>query len=118
MNEGKVFPGVNGQNQGNGVALNWAGTSANGLSKGQVNWAYENDTTISDSDSDTGCHGDNSMTDVSHDSVEEKRKTCGSDTHSIILDISTTSFVDTVTMKTLKNVCLCQQLIKSSVLDK
>uniref|UniRef100_H3CKV8 Solute carrier family 26 member 6 n=1 Tax=Tetraodon nigroviridis TaxID=99883 RepID=H3CKV8_TETNG len=35
---------------------------------------------------------------------EEKGMTCGSGTHSIILDISTTNFVDMVTVKTLKNI--------------
>uniref|UniRef100_A0A3Q1BP82 STAS domain-containing protein n=1 Tax=Amphiprion ocellaris TaxID=80972 RepID=A0A3Q1BP82_AMPOC len=93
----KVSEETNGQRQGNGVA-------ANGLSKGRVNWAYQPDTTISESDSDTGCHGDDSITQVSHHSDEEKGKASGSGTHSIILDISTTSFVDSVTVKTLKNI--------------
>uniref|UniRef100_A0AAX7TSK6 STAS domain-containing protein n=1 Tax=Astatotilapia calliptera TaxID=8154 RepID=A0AAX7TSK6_ASTCA len=35
---------------------------------------------------------------------KEKKRACKSGTHSIILDISTTSFVDTVTVKTLKNI--------------
>uniref|UniRef100_A0AAQ5ZHG3 STAS domain-containing protein n=1 Tax=Amphiprion ocellaris TaxID=80972 RepID=A0AAQ5ZHG3_AMPOC len=99
INKRKVSEETNGQRQGNGVA-------ANGLSKGRVNWAYQPDTTISESDSDTGCHGDDSITQVSHHSDEEKGKASGSGTHSIILDISTTSFVDSVTVKTLKNVCV------------
>ncbi|XP_076596416.1 solute carrier family 26 member 6 [Chaetodon auriga] len=79
--------------------------STNGLSKGQVNRAYQHDTTMSDSDSDTGCHGDDSITQVSHKhSDEEKGLGCGSGTHSVILDISTASFVDTVAVKTLKNI--------------
>ncbi|XP_070765941.1 solute carrier family 26 member 6 [Enoplosus armatus] len=100
MNERKVSAGLKGQ--GNGVALSLTETSTG--SKGQVNWAYQHDTTMLDSDSDTGCHRDDSITQVSHHSDEEKRSACGSDTHSIILDISTTSFVDTVTVKTLKNI--------------
>uniref|UniRef100_A0AAQ5X8I4 SLC26A/SulP transporter domain-containing protein n=1 Tax=Amphiprion ocellaris TaxID=80972 RepID=A0AAQ5X8I4_AMPOC len=104
INKRKVSEETNGQRQGNGVA-------ANGLSKGRVNWAYQPDTTISESDSDTGCHGDDSITQVSHHSDEEKGKASGSGTHSIILDISTTSFVDSVTVKTLKNVsCVVEQL--------
>uniref|UniRef100_A0AAQ6A610 STAS domain-containing protein n=1 Tax=Amphiprion ocellaris TaxID=80972 RepID=A0AAQ6A610_AMPOC len=104
INKRKVSEETNGQRQGNGVA-------ANGLSKGRVNWAYQPDTTISESDSDTGCHGDDSITQVSHHSDEEKGKASGSGTHSIILDISTTSFVDSVTVKTLKNVCVCAEVI-------
>ncbi|XP_042348031.1 solute carrier family 26 member 6 [Plectropomus leopardus] len=104
MKERKVSAGLNGQSKGNVLALSLKETTANGLSKGQVNWAYQHDTTMSDSDSDTGCHGDDSITQVSHHSDDEKGRACGSGTHSIILDISTTSFVDTVTVKTLKNI--------------
>ncbi|XP_049919930.1 solute carrier family 26 member 6 [Epinephelus moara] len=104
MHERKVSGGLKGQSQGNAVALSLKETSANGFSKGQVNWAYQHDTTMSDSDSDTGCHGDDSTTQVSHHGDEEKGRASGSGTHSIILDISTTSFVDTVTVKTLKNI--------------
>ncbi|XP_051805112.1 solute carrier family 26 member 6 [Acanthochromis polyacanthus] len=102
----KVSEETNGQRQGNGVALTLKETTANGLGNGQVNWAYQPDTTMSesDSDSDTGCHGDESITQVSHHSDEGKGRACGSGTHSIILDISTTSFVDSVTVKTLKNI--------------
>uniref|UniRef100_A0A8D0AD98 Solute carrier family 26 member 6, like 2 n=1 Tax=Sander lucioperca TaxID=283035 RepID=A0A8D0AD98_SANLU len=85
-------------------------TSTRGHSKGQVNRAYQNDTTMSDSDSDTGSHIFDSITQVSKPGGEKKGKACGSSTHSIILDIATTSFVDTVTVKTLKNVCVCQDL--------
>uniref|UniRef100_UPI0037E7206B solute carrier family 26 member 6 n=1 Tax=Semicossyphus pulcher TaxID=241346 RepID=UPI0037E7206B len=91
-----------GQSQGNNVALSLTQTSTNGLSNGQVNLAYEYDTNMSDSDSDT--NGDNSINKVSHNDDEEKGKAGGSSTHSIILDISTTGFVDTVTVKTLKNI--------------
>lgn len=97
INMGNVSAGLKGQSQGNCVSL--TETSTNGLSKGQVNWAYKHDTAMSDSDSDTACHGDDSITQVQGDN--EKGTTSG--THSIILDISTTSFVDTVSVKTLKN---------------
>lgn len=103
MNEGKDSAGLTRQSQGNCVALSVTETSANGHSKGQVNWAYQRDKPMSDSDSDTGCRGDDSITQVSR----AKGSACGSDTHSVILDISTTSFVDTVTVKTLKNVRVC-----------
>ncbi|XP_062283979.1 solute carrier family 26 member 6 [Scomber scombrus] len=96
-----VSAGVKEQSQGNGVALSLKETSSNGLSKGQVNWAYKHDTAMSDSDSDTACHVYDSITQVSHQGDVEKGRASG--THSIILDISTTSFVDTVTVKTLKN---------------
>uniref|UniRef100_A0A4W6F6W8 Solute carrier family 26 member 6 n=1 Tax=Lates calcarifer TaxID=8187 RepID=A0A4W6F6W8_LATCA len=69
-----------------------------------LNWAYQHDTTTLDSDSDTGCQGDDSINQVSCCSDEERGMACESGTHSIILDISTTSFVDTVTVNTLKNI--------------
>ncbi|KAF3860552.1 hypothetical protein F7725_000807, partial [Dissostichus mawsoni] len=72
--------------------------------KKQVNEAYQHDTTMSDSDSETGDHGDNSINKVSQRGNEEKERAVRSGTHSIILDISTTSFVDTVSVKTLKNI--------------
>lgn len=99
MKEEKVSAGLKEESQWNGVPLSLTETPAKGPSTGQVNWAYQHDPTMSDSDSDTGCHGD-----------EEKGMACRSGTHSIILDISTTSFVDTVTVKTLQNVCVCQHL--------
>jgi len=105
-NERKVSAGLSGQSQGNGPALSLTETSTNRLSKGQVNWAYQHDTTTLDSDSDTGCPSDGSINKVSHHGDEEQGLACGSDTHSIILDIATTSFVDTVTVNTLKNVCV------------
>ncbi|XP_068997540.1 solute carrier family 26 member 6-like [Embiotoca jacksoni] len=104
MNRRKVPAGTKGHSQGSGVALSVIETAPNGPSKGQVNLAYHYDTTLSDSDSDTGCHGDDSITQASHHSDEEKGKACASGTHTIILDVSTTSFVDTVTIKTLKNI--------------
>ncbi|GAA6228960.1 solute carrier family 26 member 6-like isoform X1 [Lates japonicus] len=104
MNEGKVSAGPREQSQANVAALRLSETSANGISKGQVNWAYQHDTTTLDSDSDTGCEGDDSINQVSCYGDEERGMACGSGTHSIILDISTTSFVDTVTVNTLKNI--------------
>uniref|UniRef100_A0A8C4F545 Solute carrier family 26 member 6, like 2 n=1 Tax=Dicentrarchus labrax TaxID=13489 RepID=A0A8C4F545_DICLA len=97
-----------GPSQGNGVSLRLTETSTNDPNKGQVNRAYQHDTTMSDSDSDAGCHTYDSISHVSHHSDKGKGRACGSGTHSIILDISATSFVDTVTVKTLKNVCVCQ----------
>ncbi|KAI4823329.1 hypothetical protein KUCAC02_011922 [Chaenocephalus aceratus] len=104
MNERKVSAGLKEQSQGDVVALGLTETSTNGLSIGQVNEAYQHDTTMSDSDSETGYHGDNSINKVSQRRNEEKERAVRSDTHSIILDISTTSFVDTVSVKTLKNI--------------
>uniref|UniRef100_A0A668A2E7 Solute carrier family 26 member 6 n=1 Tax=Myripristis murdjan TaxID=586833 RepID=A0A668A2E7_9TELE len=75
-----------------------------GMNAGQVNWAYQHDGNMSDSDSETGCHDDNdTTTQTSHSGDVEKGSACGSGTHSIILDLSTTSFVDTVSVKMLKN---------------
>lgn len=92
MNERRVSAGQK-RSQGNDVE-SLTETPTNG----RVNWAYQHDATVSDSDSDTGGHIN---TRVSHSGDGEKA------THSIILDISTTSFVDTVAVKTMKNVCVC-----------
>lgn len=100
MNEGKLFAG---SDQQNGTTLQMTAKPVNGLSNGQQNWAYQHDTT--DSDSDVGSRGDDAITGQLQHTDEEKGMTCGSGTtHSIILDISTTNFVDMVTVKTLKNV--------------
>ncbi|KAK5863681.1 hypothetical protein PBY51_000694 [Eleginops maclovinus] len=104
MNKRKVSAGLKEQSQGNVVALGLTETSTNGLSKGQVNLAYQHDTTMSDSDSDTGSHSDNSINKVSQGGYKEKERAGRSGTHSIILDVTTTSFVDTVAVKTLKNI--------------
>lgn len=104
MNEGKVKKEPN---QRNSEALYLSENPTNGLNKGRVNCAYQYDT--ADTDSDMSCHGDD-ITQESHHGDEEKGRTCGLGTHSIVLDISTTSFVDTVTVKTLKNVCVCYDL--------
>lgn len=91
MNESKVLTGSDLQKP----------KPVNGLSNGQQNWAYQHDTT--DSDSDVGSRDDAITGQLQH-ADEGKGMTCGFGTHSIILDISTTNFVDTVTVKTLKNV--------------
>ncbi|XP_075957611.1 solute carrier family 26 member 6-like [Anarhichas minor] len=70
-------------------------TSTNELDKGRVNWAYQHDTAASDADLDAGCHVDGSITQASPRA---------SATHSVVLDVSTTSSVDTVAVKTLKNI--------------
>lgn len=104
----KVPTGFTGTQQPNGVNPYVPENSTNSNSKGHVNWAYRHETT--DTESDIGCQDDDSNTQPSHNGDEEQGRACGSDTHSIILDISTTSFVDTVTVKTLKNVCVCLPL--------
>uniref|UniRef100_A0A3P9JNM6 Si:ch211-117c9.2 n=1 Tax=Oryzias latipes TaxID=8090 RepID=A0A3P9JNM6_ORYLA len=81
------------------VAIFLTNTSSNGF--GHVNSAYQYDTTTSEID--LGCHGENNLTHISYEDEKDGR-TCMSVTHSIILDISTTGFVDTVTVKMLKNI--------------
>uniref|UniRef100_A0A3B3ZS75 STAS domain-containing protein n=1 Tax=Periophthalmus magnuspinnatus TaxID=409849 RepID=A0A3B3ZS75_9GOBI len=74
--------------------------------KGQINWAYQHDAATLETDSDT----DNSQIE------DEAKGNANQKTHSIILDMSTTNFVDTVTIKTLKNVsdtCVIEQLEKA-----
>ncbi|KAM4562534.1 solute carrier family 26 member 6-like [Odontesthes bonariensis] len=100
LNEGTDYTATKETSNQNGVALS---SATNSLSKGQVNWAYQADTPMSDSDSNKGGHVYENIH-VAHFGDEEKGKTFRSDTHSIILDISTTSFVDTVTVTTLKNI--------------
>uniref|UniRef100_I3K3J6 Solute carrier family 26 member 6 n=1 Tax=Oreochromis niloticus TaxID=8128 RepID=I3K3J6_ORENI len=89
------------QRNGTSVAFSMTETATDGLHKGQVNLAYQPDITMSDSDSDAGY---DHITEFSGHGDEAKEQACDSGTHSIILDISTTSFVDTVTVKTLKNI--------------
>ncbi|XP_041654437.1 solute carrier family 26 member 6-like isoform X1 [Cheilinus undulatus] len=91
-----------GLSQGNSVALSMTQTSRNGLNNGKVNLAFQYDTTMSDSDSETGW--DKNIPKGSHQEDGETFEVCETGTHSIILDISTTGFVDTVTVKTLKNI--------------
>uniref|UniRef100_A0A3Q2XAA3 Solute carrier family 26 member 6 n=1 Tax=Hippocampus comes TaxID=109280 RepID=A0A3Q2XAA3_HIPCM len=93
---------LGGQNFKRGVALKLTESPANGFSQGQVNWAYQSDTM---SDSDMGSQHDDSIMQASKDSHDKKEPTDSSGPHSIILDLSATSFVDTVAVKTLKNIC-------------
>uniref|UniRef100_A0A8C7Y6H2 Solute carrier family 26 member 6, like 2 n=1 Tax=Oryzias sinensis TaxID=183150 RepID=A0A8C7Y6H2_9TELE len=81
------------------VAIFLTNTSSNGF--GHVNSAYQYDATTSEIDS--GCHSENNLTPILYEDEKDGR-TCMSVTHSIILDISTTGFVDTVTVKMLKNI--------------
>uniref|UniRef100_A0A8C6TMU0 Si:ch211-117c9.2 n=1 Tax=Neogobius melanostomus TaxID=47308 RepID=A0A8C6TMU0_9GOBI len=81
---------LNGHSHGNGAPSLMAET------KGKVNWAYQHDAATLDTESDT----DTRQTQDGVSADEEQK------THSIILDLSTTSFVDTVTVKTLKNVSI------------
>ncbi|CAN9515549.1 unnamed protein product [Ophioblennius macclurei] len=105
MTNGQISAGTKAKSAGNGAALSLTPTAVNGFEKGQVNWAYQPDTSMSDTDSDTGCPGDDSsIPHSSREGGEENATTRGSGTHSIVLDVSTTSFVDTVTVKTLKNI--------------
>ncbi|CAF95115.1 unnamed protein product, partial [Tetraodon nigroviridis] len=99
INEGKLFTG---SDQQSGTALHMTVKPGYRLSNGRENWAYQHDT--ADSDSDMGSHGDDAIPAHPPHADEEKGMTCGSGTHSIILDISTTNFVDMVTVKTLKNI--------------
>ena len=100
MTECKASPGISHLGQGNGMTLSPIEIN------GQVNWAYNRDGIGSDSDSGTDDHGDVETNETSsagreEDDGEEWRSR---DTHTIILDFSTSSFADTVTVKTLKNV--------------
>lgn len=66
-----------------------------GPGNGHVNWAFRHEAAAAAAASDTQ---------PSHEGDVEQGRGCGPDTHSLILDVSTTSFVDTVAVKTLKNV--------------
>ncbi|KAM8830292.1 solute carrier family 26 member 6-like [Synchiropus picturatus] len=66
---------------------------------GHVNAAYQHDAVASDSDSNTGVSSNQILEHQTEDGEDSVYK-C--DTHSIILDLSTTSFVDTAAVKTLK----------------
>ena len=82
--------------QGNGIPLSIIGVPT----IGHFNWAFRRDSTVSD----TGATVDmNQMiTPAIEGDGEDWRRL---DIHTIILDFSTFSFADTVTVKTLKNVC-------------
>ncbi|XP_019746715.1 solute carrier family 26 member 6-like [Hippocampus comes] len=102
LEEKQISAELGGQNFKRGVALKLTESPANGFSQGQVNWAYQSDTM---SDSDMGSQHDDSIMQASKDSHDKKEPTDSSGPHSIILDLSATSFVDTVAVKTLKNIC-------------
>ncbi|KAJ8016331.1 hypothetical protein DPEC_G00006080 [Dallia pectoralis] len=63
---------------------------------GQVNWAFENG-------AEPGIHGDDLKTLKSSTNKVEMGNSSLT-THTLILDLSTASFVDTVTIKTLRNI--------------
>uniref|UniRef100_A0A8C7LDV4 Solute carrier family 26 member 6 n=1 Tax=Oncorhynchus kisutch TaxID=8019 RepID=A0A8C7LDV4_ONCKI len=73
----------------------------------KVNWAFEQQGTGFDRGPETGIHGDDHMTQMSSTGREgEVGRSSFNDTHTIILDLSTTNFADTATVKTLKNIFL------------
>uniref|UniRef100_A0A674DJS5 Solute carrier family 26 member 6, like 2 n=1 Tax=Salmo trutta TaxID=8032 RepID=A0A674DJS5_SALTR len=75
------------------------------LCQSKVNWAYEQQWTRLDLGSETGSHGDDAITQTSSTVGEEQRgRSSDIDTHTIILDLSTASFVDTVTVMMLNNI--------------
>ncbi|KAM4738329.1 solute carrier family 26 member 6 [Anableps anableps] len=86
------------KNSHNGVVLSV--TDSNFTGKGQVNWAYHLDRVTADSDSDRY----EVNTEDSNQGEGGKKSKGRSGTHSIILDVSMTSSVDTVVVKTLKNI--------------
>ncbi|XP_077424508.1 solute carrier family 26 member 6-like [Vanacampus margaritifer] len=90
---------LEGQNFKRGVALKLTESPANGFNQGQVNWAYQSDTP--EPNSHTKCQFYDSLTQTSND---KKGANNAPGPHSIILDVSTTSFVDTVAVKTLRNI--------------
>ncbi|XP_067095217.1 prestin-like [Osmerus mordax] len=91
---GKDQPDNMQTDQGNGIPLSIIGVPTNG----HFNWAFRRDSIISE----TGTTVDMNQTiipAVERDGEDWRRL----DTHTIILDFSTSSFADTVTVKTLKN---------------
>lgn len=102
INEDENYERLRRESQGTVSEFSLTDTSANGHGKGQVNWAYQNDPAIMNSNPGIGCPVDDSTNPIPPPVEEEKGKT-----HTIILDISTVSFVDTATSNTLKNVCVC-----------
>uniref|UniRef100_A0A6Q2YBN9 STAS domain-containing protein n=1 Tax=Esox lucius TaxID=8010 RepID=A0A6Q2YBN9_ESOLU len=87
--------------RGNQLAVVVTDSTANG----KVNWAFDQQGTGSDQDSEIGSYGDNHITQAaSTGSESESGKSADNSTHTIILDLSTASFVDTVTVKILKNI--------------
>uniref|UniRef100_A0A3B5LM17 Si:ch211-117c9.2 n=1 Tax=Xiphophorus couchianus TaxID=32473 RepID=A0A3B5LM17_9TELE len=90
------------QNKDNqkGVVLSMADTDSDISGKGQINWGYCSDKVTSDSDSDSY----EVFTVDSKQGEDGKQSSYRSGTHSIILDVSVTSSLDTVAVKTLKNI--------------
>uniref|UniRef100_A0A7N8WUQ5 Solute carrier family 26 member 6, like 2 n=1 Tax=Mastacembelus armatus TaxID=205130 RepID=A0A7N8WUQ5_9TELE len=91
-------------------------TSTKGPDMGEVNWGYQRDTSMFKLDSVTSFQSVDSIKKFPQIDEEEKGRFSGSDTHSIILDMTTTSFVDVATVNTLKKVSLlilvtCNHLI-------
>ncbi|XP_008412083.1 solute carrier family 26 member 6-like [Poecilia reticulata] len=84
----------------NGVVLSMPDTDSDVSGKGQINWGYHSDKATSDSDSDSY----EVFTVDSNHGEGGKKSSCRSGTHSIILDVSVTSSMDTVAVKTLKNI--------------
>ncbi|KAL1021612.1 hypothetical protein UPYG_G00015540 [Umbra pygmaea] len=68
---------------------------------GQVNWAFEQQGNECDPHSKICCHGDNVPSTGAEGAM---RKSSSHNTHTIILDLSTASFVDTVTVKILRKI--------------
>uniref|UniRef100_A0A3B5LRZ3 Si:ch211-117c9.2 n=1 Tax=Xiphophorus couchianus TaxID=32473 RepID=A0A3B5LRZ3_9TELE len=83
-----------------GVVLSMADTDSDISGKGQINWGYCSDKVTSDSDSDSY----EVFTVDSKQGEDGKQSSYRSGTHSIILDVSVTSSLDTVAVKTLKNI--------------
>uniref|UniRef100_A0A3B3WQ23 STAS domain-containing protein n=1 Tax=Poecilia mexicana TaxID=48701 RepID=A0A3B3WQ23_9TELE len=84
----------------NGVVLSMPDTDSDISGKGQINWGYHSNRVTSDSDSDSY----EVFTVDSNQGEGGKKSCCRSGTHSIILDVSVTSSMDTVAVKTLKNI--------------
>uniref|UniRef100_A0A7N8WNV0 Solute carrier family 26 member 6, like 2 n=1 Tax=Mastacembelus armatus TaxID=205130 RepID=A0A7N8WNV0_9TELE len=84
-------------------------TSTKGPDMGEVNWGYQRDTSMFKLDSVTSFQSVDSIKKFPQIDEEEKGRFSGSDTHSIILDMTTTSFVDT---KTNRDVCLVSQIFR------
>ncbi|XP_007557755.1 solute carrier family 26 member 6-like [Poecilia formosa] len=84
----------------NGVVLSTPDTDSDISGKGQINWGYHSNRVTSDSDSDSY----EVFTVDSNQGEGGKKSSCRSGTHSIILDVSVTSSMDTVAVKTLKNI--------------
>ncbi|XP_041702747.1 solute carrier family 26 member 6 [Coregonus clupeaformis] len=93
--------------KGNQMAISLVDKPTNG----QVNWAFEQQGTGFDRGSETGFHSDDHITQMSNTGGGEMGKSSVNDTHTIILDLSTASFVDMATVKTLKNIFLnCREI--------